>query len=111
MLPRDVPLRVRTLMPFPSVLGRIESETAAALLVLVCRGENQWRPVRVEEVLTVVRGAKAADYPWMTNPFLAPNFNGLVEAGWAEKVPLDGEAAPALVLTDKFFAALARMAG
>lgn len=114
-LPADVVLRVP---PLTDTMGRSVIESAAGLLVavLALRG-NKWRPVLWSDVRDVMMAASAAGEPqsgedtverfcWDVgrNPFIRPNFNGLVARGFATR----DEATEAIAFTPEGIAAMAK---
>jgi hypothetical protein len=95
--------------PLVGTMGKTEAEVAAALLVRAChvRGDA-WAPVRAEEMGRVLSAdLEAKTEPWASldrNPFCKPNFDILVERGFAEFS--DGRRV--LALTEKGIEALRR---
>lgn len=73
-------------VPLVGTMGRTEVEHAAAILVRVCQVRGAWGAVTTGDVREVGLADVAAGQPlasmW-TNPFLRPEFGGLVERGFA----------------------------
>lgn len=114
--PSDVILRVP---PLTDTMRKTEIECAAALLVatLALRGD-EWRPLLwsdVQEAARACRGEKpegpegpedrAASFLWdvQRNPFLRPDFPGLLAGGFATK-----DDSGAITFTHEGLAALAK---
>lgn len=112
-MPSDVILRVP---PLTDAMRKTEIECAAALLVatLALRG-NEWRPVLWSEVQDAARSCRgtepegpedrAASFLWYVqrNPFLRPDFPGLLAGGFATR----GGADDAITFTPAGIAAMA----
>lgn len=82
--PSDVPLRRP--VPLVGTMGKAEVEAAAAWLVLALRDNgDEWGGVAASD-LKVVQDEHSASLLWLTNPFLVPDFDGLVDRGFAEFV-------------------------
>lgn len=89
-LPRDIQIGVP---PLVGKFGKSEAEHAAALIILVCKAENAWRPVFPREIGVMMR-----DTPLhmelgrlFSNPFFRPDVHRLVADGWARWVGDSGD--------------------
>lgn len=103
--PSDVDL-TGSFPPLCATLGRTENESAAFYVVrtLIAR-DNEWRPVRWTEIAEVIKssmrlceqlGKEAPSLDrWTndmaTNPFLRPDFQALVDGGYAKWHGEEGE--------------------
>lgn len=82
--------------PLVGMFGRAESEQAAAMLVRTLQvNDRSWGPVQPKEIGTMLDAeldeAKAAGkrHPW-DHPFFRPDFDGLIESGFARWVEQEG---------------------
>lgn len=75
-------------LPLVGTLGRSELECAAALFALVCRNRKNdvWGPVTLDEFQDETKRLAGVNNPFVTNPFLRPDFRGLVVEGFASFV-------------------------
>lgn len=94
-------LQVVVPTPLPGTFGRAELEYAAALLVRTLQVlDRPWGPVLPHEIDSMLdielAEAKAAGkrHPW-DHPFFRPDFDGLIEAGFARWIEQEG-------LSDRF---------
>jgi len=104
MKPSEV---VLTGVPLCGTMRKAEIEAAAAIIVRACQvKEDRWQALTLQQILDVSRKdfvAKREPFcSWLINPFLRPDFSGLVDGGWARFV------GQALELTDKGITALDR---
>jgi hypothetical protein len=77
--------------PLAGTMGRSEREVAAALLVRVCQLRGRFAPVRLAEVEDLIATGDAWTTHLLSNPWQTPNFDELVERGFArvtEEEPL-----------------------
>jgi len=81
MRPSDVLIRAD--FPLPDTFGRVEREVAAAILVVTCRAwHDAFVPVDAREIrLACIAFSKV--YRWLHNPFYRPDFDSLIELGFA----------------------------
>lgn len=74
-------------LPLGNTMGKAEVEMAAALIIRACQlNGDTWQSISGEDLLEVVRLASAGNAPekfWMENPFLSPDYQGLIERGFA----------------------------
>jgi hypothetical protein len=92
-------------------LGRAELEHAATLIVRACQAkDDRWQPIGAADMGNVIvgdRDRKAEPiHSLMDNPFFRPDFDGLVEKGFAQRVGAD-RGSP-LALTDECIEKLRR---
>lgn len=86
MKPSDVPFD--RALPLVGILGRSEHEAAAALIVFACfyHGDT-WQPITIRQIQSALVWAKETNHATFSklleNPFWRPDFQGLVEAGFA----------------------------
>lgn len=86
MKPSDVPFD--RALPLVGILGRSEYEAAAALIVFACfyHGDT-WQPITIRQIQSALVWAKETNHvtfpKLLENPFWRPDFQGLVEAGFA----------------------------
>lgn len=83
------PSEVRVELPFPftDTFQRNEYEAAAAFIVETCRhhGDEFGFVTREQMQATLKEVAQREPWAsWVTNPFVRPDFNGLVLQGFAE---------------------------
>lgn len=107
--PSDV---VLTTPPLGGTMRKTEIETAAGLVVFaLAHAGDTWRPLPALELAAVLETAIAqqCEEPlksWARNPFMRPDFRGLIDAGFAVET---GEAgAKVLELTDRAFEVMKR---
>ena len=75
-------------IPFCDTFGRSEHECAAAYLVLALQHAGRgWTPVTPDEVEAAVLALGQGRGHFSKNPFLVPDIDGLVQAGFAERGP------------------------
>ena len=112
------PSDVKLLDPCPltATLKKSEQEVAAAWLTLAMRETgDEFRAIQANELVEVInRFAPVVDgqrktltgYYWLANPFLRPDFDGLIDGGYAEwSDPSLGRKSP-MAFTKKGIAAL-----
>lgn len=95
--------------PLIATMGRAETESAAALIVHTCAANGDaWQAVSTDMVVRAVRdaGPDSTIGQIVRNPFLAPDFVGLVAAGFATRSAVDG--ATSYALTENGIARLGR---
>jgi hypothetical protein len=86
--PSDVNLFERSPFPLVNTFNRVEMEFAAALLVRACvaRGDV-WQSILPLELGETMKADLEPGGIWetlKTNPYVRPDFSGLVEKGWTE---------------------------
>lgn len=90
--PSQVALDV-TVVPLLDTFGQAEVEAAAAWIVLgLQKTVDDWQPIAPLDVARTVRnhlGRKG--YGWLSNPFLVPHFDALIEGGFARWVGPESE--------------------
>lgn len=72
--------------PFTATFDRSEYEAAAAFLVLACvlKGD-EWTEILPKDLgLVLEKYGAEPGYEWFKNPFVKPDFFGLVDHGFAE---------------------------
>jgi hypothetical protein len=72
--------------PLGGTLGRVEREVAAALLVRVCQVRGAFGPVALADVEDLIATGDHWTTTLLRNPFQSPNFDELVERGFARVV-------------------------
>ncbi len=78
--PDDVLLDA-TALPLCGTLGHVETEVAAAMLVLALASRGYgWVPVPFSELAATLEGSELR---WLRNPFCRPDFGELIEKGYA----------------------------
>lgn len=83
-----------TTPPLTATMGKTEVECAAAVIVFaLARGGDEWRPITAKEVGGVIRHAMDNGVEpvksWSSNPFLTPDFAGLIAGGFVTRTPSD----------------------
>ena len=81
--------------PLGATMRKTEREAAAAYIVRTCQAHGDiWQPVSDSMLRTTLREDMAADrepfISWIRNPFLKPDFPGLVDDGFPQYIDQEG---------------------
>lgn len=86
--PKDI--FVLTPTPIPGTFGRAELEQAAAMLIRTLQVlDRPWGPVMPQDLGQALNVDLLMKHPWR-HPFFNPDFDGLIENGFAQWVEREG---------------------
>jgi hypothetical protein len=101
------PSRVRLLqIPLIDTFGKSELELAVAYLVRACQvNGDQWQPIMLDQLLALRIDPLVGSW---NNPFVHPNFRGLIDGKLVEAIDVVEGVPAKLKLTPESIAKLAR---